>query len=179
MNADAIIGYILDVREGSKYTNRADDLGGPTKWGVTAKTLGAFLGRDTPATEAEVQALPRDQAFTILKKGYVTDPGFDLLDDGDLVALLVDSGVQFGPEEAVEWLQIALGGDAAGIKTDGNLGPKTLAAYSAFASKGALYMRVLGERIVKRGKVITRNPGQAANAKGWFIRDAEFLGRPR
>jgi lysozyme family protein len=129
---DRIIDEIIRL-EGSAYTNHPSDKGGPTKYGVTQRTLSQVLGR--PASIAEVQNLSESMAREIYRRMYVVDPGFDaILTVMPKVAHeLVDSGVNAGVGRASEWLQRSLnalnrqGKDYPDIKVDGDIGPVTMA----------------------------------------------------
>lgn len=137
MSVNKTIDNILKV-EGSAYTNRASDAGGPTKFGITQRTLAAYRGR--PVTPAEVAALTEGDARAIYYSRYVVDPGFaDVLKLSERVGEeLVDSGVNCGTGRASEWLQRALNvlnreqRDYPDVKVDGDLGPATIAALRSF-----------------------------------------------
>ncbi len=168
MNAiDTILGDIIR-REGG-YVNHPADRGGPTKFGITAQTLGAWRKLGRAATAAEVQALTETEARAIYRQQYITAPGFEVITHPELLGLLVDSGVHSGPKRAVQWLQAALG-----VAADGIIGPKTRAALAA-VDQGALYSKVLGQRMRYLGRLITNDPRQAAFAAGWANRMAEFV----
>src|ERR1041384_4619075 len=116
-------------REGSTYSDHPADRGGPTKYGITLRTLRAWRHRIEPSqiTDAsDVEALTEEEARAIYTAMYVINPRFIELNDVRLQALLVDCGVQHGTERATRWLQEALG-----VKVDGDLGPLTLAAANA------------------------------------------------
>ncbi len=165
-DANALIDAILQ-REGSVYTDRATDRGGPTKYGITQATLAKYRGHSV--TAADVAALTESDARTIYLRAYVDDPEFDHIDDVHLRSLLVDSGVQHGPERAVRWVQ-----RAAGVKVDGVLGPISLSAIDA-ENPLTLYMRVLARRVRFYGRLISADHTQAANAAGWANRVAAFI----
>src|ERR1044072_5116460 len=108
-------------REGDKYTDHPADKSGPTKYGITLNTLQAYRRRQDPryvATAADVADLSEGVARLIYMRTFILDPGFDQLDNEALRSFLVDAGVQHGPEDAVRWLQAAIG-----VKVDGKLGP--------------------------------------------------------
>lgn len=164
---DTIFDAIIR-REGG-YVNHPADQGGPTNFGITAQTLGTWRKLGRPATAAEVQALTETEARAIYRQQYVTGPGFDAVTHPALLHLLVDSAVHSGPKRAVQWLQLALG-----VTADGIIGPKTRAALAA-ADQGALYRKVLGQRLRYLGRLITNDPKQSAFAAGWMNRMAEFV----
>ena len=111
------------------YSNAKTDSGGPTKYGVTHKTLAAHRGVAS-VTPDQVKALTLTEAEDIYRKGYWTQSGGDLLPAGlDYAAF--DFGVNSGPARAVKVLQRTVG-----VVEDGNAGPATLAAVKAY--KGGL-----------------------------------------
>lgn len=132
-----IIDHILLV-EGSQYTNDPNDSGGPTKYGITQRTLSKYRGRQV--SPGEVASLTESEARSIYYKLYVVDPGFEpvTIFAPDIAAELVDSGVNLGPGRATEWLQRSLnalnrmGRDYADLKVDGDCGPATVKALKAF-----------------------------------------------
>lgn len=153
---DAIITKIIDT-EGRAYTNHANDKGGPTKYGITLATLRAW--RKKPDLMAsDVEHMTEDEARRIYFDEYITRPGFHLiLSLSRVVGLeLIDSGVNCGTQRAVTWLQTALNAfnrsylskpDWPELKVDGDIGPATVAAMTAF-------MQLRGdartERVLKR-----------------------------
>lgn len=153
---DAIASIIAGVlaREGSAYTDRPDDAGGPTKGGITLKTLSEYLGR--PATVAELQALTREQEVAIYYHLYVELPGFGAV-LGVSQALgekLVDVGVNCGQPTAIEYLQRCLnvfsdqGRQYARIAQYPHCGTETITALKAYlAGRGTEGELVLLEAI--------------------------------
>jgi lysozyme family protein len=149
LSSDKIIDDIIQA-EGSHYTNASADCGGPTKYGITQQTLAAW--RKAPTSAQNVADLTEAEAREIYR------------------------GVQFGPGDAIAWLQQAASALGSELKVDGELGSKTLSTVNA-QDGSALYRRVLALRLRKRGRRITARPDQAVFAAGWLSRDAAFLER--
>ena len=164
---DALLDEVLR-REGG-YVNHPADRGGPTKFGITAATLGEWRRLGRAATAQEVSALTPDEARAIYRQRYVADPGFEGIKHPPLLALLVDAGVHSGPKRAVEWLQTALGVSPMEV-----LGPRTRTALMS-ADPVVLYRRVLAARLRFLGRLITQDRRQAAFAAGWMNRLAEWV----
>jgi lysozyme family protein len=164
---DTILNEVLR-REGG-YVNHPADRGGPTKFGITAATLGAWRHLGRAATAKEVAALAVEEARAIYRQRYITAPGFEAVTHQPLLALLVDAGVHSGPKRAVEWLQTALS-----VTADGILGPRTRAALQQ-ADPAVLYRRVLAARLRFLGRLITKDRRQAVFAAGWMARMAEWV----
>jgi len=152
---NALITPIIDgviEREGRQYTNRASDAGGPTKFGITQRTLSRFRGR--PVTPQEVAALTESEARSIYHVMFVTEPGYDqvLALSTRLGVKLIDIGVNCGTGRASEWFQRVLNvfnrqqSDYADIKVDGDVGPASIAALRAFLAKRGN----LGETVMLR-----------------------------
>lgn len=124
----------LKAREGgAKYTNHPSDRGGPTKYGITAATLGRYrrLGRD--ATPAEVQALTEPEADAIYTGLYWTGPGYSRIEPYSVAIAeeLMDTGVNMGTGLPGSWLQRSLnamnrrGRLYPDLKVDNDIGGRT------------------------------------------------------
>jgi lysozyme family protein len=182
MSVDSIIEGVV-ARESDAYTNRLADAGGPTKYGITLRTLSRW--RKFPMTAADVQALTRSEAVTIYRWMYVEDPGFDALLSCHPLAKpiaekVIDAGVLSGPGRSSEWLQRALnafnrrGTDYLDLKVDGDCGPVTVSALRAYLTKrgrhGAeVFVEALqalqGEFLIGLAE---RRPPDEENIYGWF-----------
>lgn len=160
-----IIDELIE-REGG-YVNHPSDRGGPTKYGITQKTLAAWRGH--PVTAEDVQNLSEDEARQIYTTEYVSKPGFDKVQDPLLRELLIDCGVNHGPGRAVGWLQLAVG-----ATSDGVMGPKSWAAMAEVPAR-QIYKHVLAARIVFYGRIVNKRRSQADFIEGWNRRAAEFL----
>lgn len=143
MSVDAIIAGVV-ARESDKYTNDPNDSGGPTKFGITQRTLSAF--RKWPVTAADVQALTLKEADTVYRWMFVEAPGFDRLLSAatlskPIAEKCIDAGVLSGPQRSAEWLQRQLnalnrqGKDYPDVDVDGDCGPATVRALVAYLGK--------------------------------------------
>ncbi len=165
MSIDELIDQIIQ-REGG-YVDRAEDRGGPTKFGITLDTLRHWRG--ATASKQDIAELTRDEAELIYRTLYVKRPQFHRIEDQHLRELVVDSGVNHGTRRAARWMQ-----EAAGVTADGKVGPVTLEAVnSGFVE--AIYKRVLATRIVFYGQIVKRDPTQSVFIEGWLTRAVEFL----
>ncbi len=127
-------------RESSKYTNDPTDPGGPTKFGITLKTLRGWRKRHTLA--GDVRALTRPEAEDIYKHRYILKPRFDKLSDENLARLLIDTGVLHGQAVAVRMLQRAVK-----ATPDARLGPKTLALVEPLRGTSLAYNAIIKQRV--------------------------------
>lgn len=172
---DLIISAVI-AREGG-YVNNAADKGGPTKYGITLKTLADYRGvAPDLLVPADVEHLSEMEARAIYRKRYIEEPGFSALVDADLRGILVDCGVLHGPRNAIRMLQRALG-----AKDDGILGAITLTAANAWDGK-KLARRLLAERLKFLGRLISKDltdkdkdgiPDNTEFASGWLNRLAD------
>jgi lysozyme family protein len=100
------------------------DPGGATMKGVTLNRYSAYLGRQ--ATVEELKAIPEEHLLAIYGQGYWDKCRCDDLPSG-LDVCVFDWAVNSGPGRAVKALQ-----ELAGVKPDGDVGPKTLAAVASW-----------------------------------------------
>jgi lysozyme family protein len=158
----SLVDQIIDdvIRREGGYSNNPADRGGRTKYGITE--------RDHPDLWADGD-VTLDEARSRFYSRYVITPGFDKISDPHLMAQLVDFGVNSGPFIAIQKLQIVLG-----TKSDGVLGPKTIAALSHRDSREVGNLLV-GERVKMLGRICVRDKSQITFLNGWLNRATEFL----
>ncbi|MGK9055294.1 glycoside hydrolase family 108 protein [Neorhizobium petrolearium] len=113
------------------YVNAKTDRGGPTKYGVTHKTLAAYLG--VPSVTADrIKEMTRAEAEAIYRRSYWTQSGGDVLPAGlDYGAF--DFGVNSGPTTAVKKVQTVLA--AKGVyagKIDGHIREQPLSGVASY-----------------------------------------------
>ena len=167
MTSDQIIDEII-AREGG-FSDRVQDRGSYTNYGITANVLGQFRQWGRRATRAEVQGLTAAEAREIYRRQFVSAPRFDRVPDERLRALLVDFGVHSGPVRAVKALQHALD-----VPIDGVIGAQTLTALAG-ADAEAVYRSVLRERGELLAAILHRDPTQRVFSSGWLRRLMEFV----
>lgn len=166
---------VLDVvsREGG-YVDNSADRGGPTKYGITQKTLSRYLRRQ--ATIDEVKNLDMKTAKAIYLLYYYTTPCFDSLPEA-IIPQVFDIGVNSGPEKAIQMMQRIVNTAGFGpIDEDGVLGPESQDAIAkTYASMGGYFINALEEERENFYKyLVQKNPSQAVFIKGWLSRAAQF-----
>jgi lysozyme family protein len=165
---DAQIIDAIEKREGwPTYSNRPDDLGGPTKGGITLHTLRAWRN-DPTLTIDDVKTLERPEARAIYQFMFVQP--FAAILDTTLRHYLIDLGVLRGPRRSAIMLQEIVGARPF----DGWIGPKTLKALDAFTSRDLLVM-LIGYRFAHIEQRVREDPTQEWARDGWRNRNAEFL----
>lgn len=174
MTDNDILDGVLAREQG--FVDHPHDHGGPTKFGVTAETLGAWRQLGRPATAAEVRALELPEAREILRHEYIVAPGFDAITDPVLRVIVIDDGILSGPVTATRTLQRVLG-----VRDDGVFGPRTREALGA-ADATAVSVRLVKARIVRYAQIVEADRTQGDFVEGWVRRALGFLddhGRPR
>ena len=175
-----IIEAVLQ-REGTTFTDRPEDKGGPTCCGVTLPIYAAYRGE--PTTVEDLKQLTPAIAREVYQHLYIDAPGFGKIAHPALEALMVDAGVQHGPGEATRMAQRALG-----IVAHGVFDAATLTVFNQ-ADVRALYLAICATRIRFYGSLISHDKElelakshgyelQADNAFGWANRIAKFVETP-
>lgn len=131
----AILAGVFAIEGG--FVDHPDDPGGATNHGITEQVARAN------GYQGDMRELPKEFAEQVYVGQYVAAPGFD-----KVIAMspavgekLVDAGINAGPGRAARWYQQALnqlsrgGADYPQVGADGQIGPKTLAAYQALERK--------------------------------------------
>lgn len=176
VNDEFIITDILRREGRDVFTNRADDRGGATRWGITQEDLESWRGH--ALTPADVAALTEDEARQIYRHRYIGEPGFNSLGDQKLRWLMADCGVLHGTTRSIRWLQGVLG-----VAQDGIIGDETRRAIWRTGWRFA-FLGVCRERIQFIGRIVTGNktdadqdgvPDNMEMAAGWLNRAASFL----
>lgn len=146
------------------YSNVKTDSGGPTKYGITHKTLAAHRGVPS-VTAKQVEAMTLDEATDIYATGYWAQSGGDVLPVGlDYAAF--DFGVNSGPHRAVVVLQKLLG-----VRADGSIGPQTMAAVKKYRGGVVQLIHDYCEaRMAFLRSITNKKTGFPVNGRGWTIR---------
>ena len=156
MNFDSSFDLLLKHEGG--FSDHATDPGGKTRYGIT-EAVAREVGY-----RGDMRELPLDLAKRIYKDRYWDTVKAEQLPAAVRYAIF-DAAVNSGPGQSTKWLQRALG-----VKDDGTIGPKTLAAANA-ANPDALKMRILGQRL----RFMAGLPNWPAFSRGWAIRIASLM----
>lgn len=138
-----LISGVIEREGGAQYTDHAEDSGGPTKYGVTLRTLAKW--RSSVLTADDVRNLSEEEARQIYLSRYWYRPGFDKIAPiSHFVAReLLDTGINMGPATAVTFLQRTLNlfndrqRHYRDMKVDGYAGPVTREALSLYLGRRA------------------------------------------
>jgi len=166
VNVDTILADILQREGWPTYTEDERDRGGPTKGGITQRTLEAWRGRR--CTRKELRNLSEDEALRILKRRYVEANGINRLDRLPIQGQLVDDAVLSGPYIAIQDLQKALGN----VLVDGICGPNT--THACVEADDDLPVRLAVIRALRLAKHVTKHPDQLCYLNGWLSRALSF-----
>ena len=170
----------LIIREGG-YIDHPNDRGGPTKFGITLKTL--MNHRDDPLVDADdVKALTEDEAREIYRERYLKAPKINRL-PMELQPCVCDFAVNSGPRRAIRAVQrtanaLNRGRPGIPIETDGVIGGMTLAAVETAVQRwGGQRMidEICRDRLRFLAGIVERDPTQAVFIKGWTRRVQEFM----
>ena len=167
-NIDKILDAVLDREGWPTYTVHPNDKGGPTKGGITLRTLESW--RQRRCTRAELQRLKKDEALEILRRQYVDANGIHKLTDVSLQAQVIDDAVLSGPVLAVKDLQRTLGT----VSVDGIIGPQTLSAVSE-RNVDTLGRRLAVTRTLRLTRHVQQHPDQLVFMTGWVTRTLSFV----
>lgn len=164
------IDEIIRREGGDKETNDPADSGGRTKFGISE--------RAHPEAWADGD-VTRPESRAIYEQVYVTAEKFHLLPDEFLKHQVIDHGVPSGPDTAARMLQTVVG-----VPADGIIGPKTLAAITAFPDGTLFGVPVPGRvllnlafrdaRMLAYASLAKRRPKDLKYLLGWLKRAMEF-----
>lgn len=166
-NVKILAPFILSFEGG--FVKDPRDRGGATNRGVTLRTWQAYgydKNSDGRIDEKDIRLISdRDAVDRILKPHFwdpwqADNPAFDQ----SLANILVDWGWASGVRTAVRQLQKLLG-----LKKDGIVGPKTLAAITA-ADPADLFSRIASARAAYIESLCKANPSQICFRNGWLRR---------
>jgi lysozyme family protein len=179
-NFDYALKLVLSV-EGNQFTNRLNDMGGPTRLGITLNTLkdarrdfdyGDFdHDGDVDIDDVRLLDTPEEAALVYRKLFWEKIYGDEL--PAGLDYLMFDSAVNHGPRNAGIFLQRAINRlKRPEVAVDGFIGPKTVAAALSMSAPG-LARDVIRERDIFYHKIVSRHPEQQENFRGWMNRLAK------
>lgn len=174
-----LLDSILEAEGWPAFTDDPDDPGGPTKGGITLKTLQGYWAPIERGI-ADLKMLPEEYAREIYFRQYVLAPHFDKITYGPLQRQVVNAGVLHGPRRSIQLLQ-----EAVHVTRDGILGPITLAELEFEANEVvplfvAMQCRYMARLVTdnyrdrqKQGMALHRDLSKFA--AGWINRATEPL----
>ena len=152
---DEIIEITLHHEGG--YVHDPNDLGGETNFGIAKRFY----------PDEDIKNLTKDKAKDIYKRDYWDKNKVDEMPE-QLKHIYFDMCVNQGRGRAVKILQRAANAKGAGLKVDGGMGPKTIAAMD-----GVELQRVRAYRVKYYADLVTRKPDLEKFYFGWFRRALE------
>ena len=141
------------------YVNDPDDLGGETNFGIAKRFY----------PDVDIKNLTKDEASYIYRRDYWDKNKVDEMPE-QLRHIYFDMCVNQGKGTAVKVLQRACNSKKAGLKVDGGLGPKTIAAIS---ESNVELDRVRAYRVKYYADLVTRKPDLEKFYFGWYKRALE------
>ena len=164
-----ILEDVLEKEGWPTYTEHPNDRGGPTKGGITLRSLESF--REKRCTRRELQALKQKDALALLERRYVNQNGIYLLVNTPIGPQLVDNAVLSGPVLAVKDFQRVF---RARIAVDGIIGKQTVAAYEKEDPRRVGH-RLAVRRALRLCRHVQKNPDQVVFLSGWIRRCLSFI----
>ena len=159
-------------REGG-YCNHPNDRGGPTKFGITLRTLANW--RRCGVDADDVRNLSAGEAEQIYLANYFRGPGIDRLPER-LQPLMFDMSINHGPATAVKLLQQTLCDSGYHCQVDGGIGNETVecARHADQAMGGQLVNRLVDRRVALYRSIAQGDASQRVFLAGWMKRAHEF-----
>lgn len=157
---DTAFEHVIGVEGG--FSNDPFDHGGPTNFGITQATLGAFRGK--PVSEADVKNLSLQEAKMIYRSKYWNPLGLDGVKSPILATIIFDQGVNRGITAAAKSIQRCVG-----AKVDGMVGPKTIALINEKVSRD-LALDFVFDAQEAYGRIVQNDHTQTKFIVGWLRR---------
>jgi len=165
-SADAV-EFVIENFEGIEFVNHPDDRGGPTKYGITKKTLSRARGKAVRTDD--IHTLELDEALKIYRQNYVLPVRGDEISYGPLRLAMIDYAIHSGPRAAVKALQ-----EIVDVTQDGAMGPVTLGALRRSDQRG-VFVELMAQRLTFLTRLVSRDTSQASFVYGWGKRLAKIL----
>lgn len=157
--AELMIPFIKKWEGG--YADDADDAGGCTMAGITIATFQKYFGKDK--TCDDLRFITQGEWLMIFKDGFWDKMKADQIENQSIAQLVVDMAWMSGTYWAIRKMQKAIG-----VKDDGIIGPKTLAALNAKPHK------VVFDKLWQMRYIWLHNIAKKGNnkkyLKGWLNR---------
>ncbi|TXH18352.1 MAG: hypothetical protein E6R03_02255 [Hyphomicrobiaceae bacterium] len=162
---DHAFQYVIKNEGG--FSNRIDDRGGATNFGITQKTLSRWRG--TSVSVDDVKNLTLTEAKAIYEKFYWNAMNCNQLASGVVATALFDVGVNMGGTTAIGLMQKALD-----LKITNHLDEDTLVALETKMPIEILsqFVPAVQNRYID---IVLKNPTQIKFLKGWLRRSQRLI----
>lgn len=158
--------------EGSEFVNDPLDSGGPTKYGITQKTLEHHLNRLT--TIQEVKDLTIEVAKKIYLDNYWRPVGGNRITHLETAVCLFNSAVLYGVKTTSRLAQQALNNLGKNLKTDGFIGEKSIEALNSVNTSE--FIKAFHEQLLVRIDIIIEADSKNERFRnGWTNRANRLL----
>lgn len=169
---ELLVPHILKWEGGSAYSNIRHDKGGPTKYGITLETwkhVGYDKNKDGVLNEKDIKLLTEKDFQMVLKKNFWDRWKADEIKSQSLANMVVDWLWGSG-KWGIIYPQRLLG-----LKDDGVVGPKTIAAINKVNAK-EFFEKLKVSRINFYKNIVKNNPTQKKFLNGWInrVNDLKF-----
>lgn len=157
--------------ESDKYTNNVGDKGGPTKYGITLDTwkhVGYDKNGDKKIDANDVKLLDKNDFMLVLKKNFWDKWKADNIKNQSIAEIVVDWLWASGKWGIIYPQRIL------GVKDDGIVGNKTIAALNNYPNQEKLFNLIKAARLQFVDNIVKRNPSQKKWINGWKNRINDF-----
>jgi lysozyme family protein len=154
MSTPLDVNAILDgiIRREGGYVDHPSDRGGPTKYGITIRTLADWRGK--PVTAEDVRDLSEAEARDIYRARYIA-PFLKLDESPDVRPVLIDVAVNSGVMRAIGLLAEA--------------------RQQAIVTKRPLLTEIVIARLLFYARIVRGDRSQGDFIYGWVNRAVSFL----
>jgi lysozyme family protein len=152
---------MYDHEGGTSYD--INDRGGLTRFGISKKQY----------PTVDIANLTKEQADVIYTRDYWLKNKCHLMPT-PLAIVVFDSSVNCGVGSGAIWLQKAINAGGDKISVDGSIGPETLSRLD-YCDPYNLSGKIVGHRMLRYSKLISRDPSQRGFVTGWIKRASDLL----
>lgn len=161
------------VRREGGYVNHPADKGGPTKYGITKKTLAAYRGVPNDSlTAQDVRNLTEDEAVAIYKQDYYTPARITQM-PSKTQELAFDMSVNHGVTGGANITRRALRSMGVDIPATGGTNNSLISAMNS-VNQDDLYDAMVKTRVQTYYAIVQKDPTQKVFINGWLNRMKEF-----
>jgi lysozyme family protein len=164
--------FAFTVGNEGGYVNNPNDIGGPTKYGITISTLSSWLNRKASADD--VKNMPLSTAHVIYETRYWKPVGCDRIESPEIAICMFDFCVLRGAYIPSLYAQTICNHFGGSLVTDGKIGPKSIEAINCLSPKEFIPdFSAMAEEGFR--EIVRNNPSQQVFLQGWINRAHRLL----